>query len=556
MTVPGAVCARLKRAATTPQEETVMPDYFEAVKNFSAADLERRVLAGSLNDGVNACVECCDRWAKDGAIALEWYGANGERGTLTFAEMRDSAAKFANYLKSHGIGRGDVVAGLLPRVPDLFTVILGAWRVGAMYQPLFTAFGPAAIESRVTAARGSKAKLVVTDVANRPKLKDVPDCPDILTVGDGFAEAIASQSTDFAPVMLKGSEPFVVLFTSGTTGKPKGVRYPLALLLPVASYMLDAIELRPDDNYWNVADPGWAYGMLYAVVGPLMLGHTTTFNEGAFTVESTLRTIADRKITNLAAAPTAYRLLMAAGDEAMAPIAHLLRVASSAGEPLNPEVIRWAERVLHCPLADHYGQTEVAMMINNHHALKHPVKPGAAGLPLPGLEMAILDDDLNVQPANTPGVLAVNIPRSPMYTFTGYWKAESPSIRGDWYITGDTMMRDEDGHFFFVGRNDDIITSAGYRIGPFDVESVVMEHPAVAEVAVIGKPDPQRTEIVKAVIVLKSGVEGTENLKSEIQQLVRQRLSTHAYPREIDFIAALPKTPSGKIQRFILRGGT
>ena len=163
--------------------------------------------------------------------------------------------------------------------------------------------------------------------------------------------------------------------------------------------MLDAIDLRPEDNYWNVADPGWAYGMLYAVVGPMMLGHTTTFHEGAFTVESTDRMIAVRKITNLAAAPTAYRLLMPAGDEAMAPIAHLLRVASSAGEPLNPE-IRWAERVLNCPLADHYGQTEVAMMIDNHHALKHPVKPGAAGLPLPGLELAILDDDLNVQPAN------------------------------------------------------------------------------------------------------------------------------------------------------------
>jgi len=536
------------------QGETTIRDYFETVKNFSAADLERRVLAGSLGHGVNACVECCDRWAKDGAIALEWYGANGESRTLTFAEMRENAAKFANYLQSHGIGKGDVVAGLLPRIPDLFTVVLGAWRVGAMYQPLFTAFGPAAIESRVTAAGGSKAKLVVTDVANRPKLKDVPDCPDILTVGDGFAEAIESHSTDFAPVMLKGSDPFVVLFTSGTTGKPKGVRYPLALLLPVASYMLDAIDLRPDDNYWNVADPGWAYGMLYAVVGPLMLGHATTFHEGAFTVESTVRIIADRTITNLAAAPTAYRLLMAAGDEATAPIAHLLRVASSAGEPLNPEVIRWADRVLHCPLADHYGQTEVAMMINNHHALKHPVKPGAAGLPMPGFEMAILDDDLNVQPANTPGVLAANIARSPMYTFTGYWKAETPNIRGGWYITGDTMMRDEDNHFFFVGRNDDIITSSGYRIGPFDVESVVMEHPAVAEVAVIGKSDPQRTEIVKAVIVLKYGVEGTEDLKSEIQQMVRQRLSTHAYPREIDFIAALPKTPSGKIQRFVLRG--
>ncbi len=531
-----------------------MRDYFETVRNFSATDLERKALFGSLDKGLNACVECCDRWANDGAVALEWYGANGERRTVTFAQMRDDSARFANFLKSRGIGAGDVVAGLLPRIPDLFTAILGTWRIGAIYQPLFTAFGPAAIESRVTSPGGSQAKLIVTDVANRSKLKDLPDCPPLLVVGDGFAEALAACPTDFAPVMLKGADPFIVLFTSGTTGKPKGVRYPLALLLPVASYMLDAIDLQPGDNYWNVADPGWAYGMLYAVVGPLLLGHTTTFYEGAFTVESTVRILAERRISNLAAAPTAYRLLMAAGDDAMSPIAHLLRVASSAGEPLNPEVIRWAERVLHCPLADHYGQTEIAMMINNHHALKHPVKPGAAGLPLPGLDMAILDENLNVLPPNTPGVLAVNIPRSPLYTFAGYWKAETPNVRGDWYITGDTMMQDEDGHFSFVGRNDDIITSAGYRIGPFDEESVVMEHPSVAEVAVVGKPDPQRTEIVKAVIVLKSGVEGTDDLKTEIQQMVRARLSTHAYPREVEFVAALPKTPSGKIQRFILRG--
>jgi acetyl-CoA synthetase len=262
----------------------------------------------------------------------------------------------------------------------------------------------------------------------------------------------------------------------------------------------------------------------------------------------------DRKITNLAASPTAYRMLMSAGEEAMTPIAQNLRVASSAGEPLNPEVIRWAERVLHCPLCDHYGQTEVAMVINNHHALIHPIKSGAAGLPMPGFKLAILDENLVEQPPNEPGVLAVSISQSPLYTFTGYWRAETPSVRGNWYITGDTMMKDEDGYFFFVGRNDDIITSSGYRIGPFDVESVVMEHSAVAEVAVIGKPDPVRTEIVKAVIVLKSGVEGTEALKVEIQQMVRQRLSTHSYPREIDFVASLPKTPSGKIQRFILRG--
>ena len=513
-----------------------MRDYFEAVRDFSAAALEKKILQGSLSAGLNACVECCDRWAHDGAVALEWYGASGDRKTVTFEQMRDDSARFANYLKSRGIGAGDVVAGLLPRVPDLFTVVLGAWRIGALYQPLFTAFGPAAVESRVTTAGGSKAKLIVTDATNLPKLDGLADGPPTLLVGEGFAEMLATQSSDFAPVMMKGTDPFIMLFTSGTTGKPKGVRYPLSLLLPVASYMRDAVDLQPKDAYWNVADPGWAYGMLYAVVGPLLLGHTTTFYEGGFTVESTLRILLDRKITNLAAAPTAYRLLMAAGDEAMAPIAHQLRVGSSAGEPLNPEVIRWADRVLHCPLSDHYGQTEVGMMINNHHALRHDIKPGAAGLPLPGLSMAILDEDLVAQPPNMPGVLAVNIPKSPLYSFVGYWKAETPNVRGDWYITGDTMTRDEDGHFFFVGRNDDIITSAGYRIGPFDVESVVMEHPAVAEVAVIGKPDPVRTEIVKAVIVLRAGVEGTEDLKAEIQQMVRQRLSTHSYPREIDFV--------------------
>jgi acetyl-CoA synthetase len=531
-----------------------MRDYFEAVRDFSAAALEQQILQGSLSTGLNACVECCDRWAHDGAVALEWYGASGDRKTVTFAQMHDDSARFAHELKRRGIGAGDVVAGLLPRVPDLFTVVLGAWRVGALYQPLFTAFGPAAVESRVTAASGSQAKLIVTDAVNLPKLEGLAECPPTLLVGEGFAEMLATQSTDFAPVMMKGQDPFIMLFTSGTTGKPKGVRYPLSLLLPVAAYMLDAVDLQPQDAYWNVADPGWAYGMLYAVVGPLLLGHTTTFYEGGFTVDSTIRVLRDRKITNLAAAPTAYRLLMAAGEDAMASIDHQLRVGSSAGEPLNPEVIRWADRVLHCPLSDHYGQTEVGMMINNHHALKHDHKPGAAGLPMPGLSLAVLDDDLVRQPPNAAGVLAVNIPQSPLYAFVGYWQAETPNVRGDWYITGDTMTQDEDGHFFFVGRNDDIITSAGYRIGPFDVESVVMEHPAVAEVAVIGKPDPVRTEIVKAVIVLRAGVQGTEDLKAAIQQMVRQRLSTHAYPREIDFVSSLPKTPSGKIQRFLLRG--
>jgi len=298
-----------------------MRDYVEAIKNFSTTELERAVLQGSLSTGLNACVECCDRWSKDGAVGLEWYGTSGEHKTVTFAQMRDSSARFANYLSSQGIQSGDVVAGLLPRIPDLLTVILGTWRIGAIYQPLFTAFGPAAIESRVTAQGGSQAKLIITDSTNRSKLNDLVECPPVLVVGEGFAQILSQQSSNFEPIMIKGANPFIMLFTSGTTGKPKGVRYPLSLLLPVASYMRDAVDLQKQDSYWNVADPGWAYGMLYAVVGPLLLGHATTFYEGGFTVESTVRIMLDRKITNLAASPTAYRMLMSAGEEAMTPIA-------------------------------------------------------------------------------------------------------------------------------------------------------------------------------------------------------------------------------------------
>jgi len=536
-----------------------MRDYDAAYRNFSLDALERQVLHGSLNRGLNACIECCDRWVSDERVALEWIGRDGSRETLTFAFLERSATRFASMLAARGVGRGDVVAGLLPRIPELLTVVLGTWRAGAVYQPLFTAFGPKAIQQRVTATGGSQAKLIVTDATNGTKLTEVDNCPPVLVLDRGhlatgdFTEVLAAESGTFEPVTLKGDDPFVVIFTSGTTGPPKGVRYPLRALLPVAVYTLDGLDLRSTDHYWNVADPGWAYGMLYSVVGPLLLGFTTTMYEGPFSVDSTLRVLADRAITNLAAAPTAYRLLMAAGDAAMAPIAGRLRVASSAGEPLNPEIARWAERVLVCPLHDHYGQTEVAMLVNNHHGLRHGMKPGSAGVAMPGFELAVLDENLKPVPANTPGVLAVNRVRSPLFTFAGYWRAETPSLRGDWYLTGDIMQQDGDGYFFFVSRNDDIITSAGYRIGPFDVESAIIEHPAVAEVAVIGKPDPARTEIVKAFIVLRRGYDASDSLAADIQHYVRTRLSLHAYPREIEFLPELPKTPSGKVQRFLLR---
>jgi acetyl-CoA synthetase len=548
----------IKQRRIVTSGKRTMRDYQTAFETFSVPELARALLHGDLHQGINAAIECCDRWADDpGRVAINWISKDFAEESVTFAALRDQSSRFANYLTERGIGRGDVIGGLLPRIPELFVVAFGAWRIGAIYQPLFTAFGPAAIESRVTADAGSHAKLIVTDSLNRPKLEEVPGCPPVLVIDHGetgeFATTLSTRSPDHAPVMMRGEDPFVILFTSGTTGKPKGVRWPLNSLLNFGAYMRDAIGLRPDDRYWNVADPGWAYGMAFAVTGPLLLGHATTFHEGGFTVDGAIRVLTTQDITNLAGAPTVYRLMMAAGDDAMAPISNQLRVASSGGEPLNPEVARWAERVLHVSLKDHYGQTESLMTVVNHHGLSHDVKPGAAGLPMPGFSLAVLDGDLRPVPPDTPGILAIHRPTSPMFFFEGYYKAATPAFQGEWYLTGDTMQQDADGHFAFVGRDDDIITSAGYRIGPFDVESILMEHPAVAEVAVVGKPDPERTEIVKAFVVLRARVNAIDGLKIELQQLVRTRLSLHAYPREIEFLEALPKTPSGKVQRFLLR---
>lgn len=535
--------------------------YEEAYASFDFARAAGE-LAGDLTSNVNACVECVDRWVETGKLALRWEDAAGHTRDMTFAELRDEAAKFANLLTSLGVGPGDRVACMLPRTPDLMAVAMGTWRAGAVYQPLFTAFGPKAIEHRLAS---SGAKLVVTDPANRPKLDDVPNAPKVAVVtpaagkqpireGDiDFAAEMAKQSTVFAPVPRKSGDLLMLMSTSGTTGLPKGVPVPMKALIAFRTYMNDAIDLREDDIFWNIADPGWAYGLYYAVCGPLLIGRTTMLYDGPFTVEATYALIKRRGVTNLAGSPTAYRLLIAAGPEAAASIKGQLRVVASAGEPLNPEVIRWFREHLDTPIADQYGQTELAMVVNTHHGISHKQKIGAAGQPMPGYRMVVLDDDDNELGPHRPGTLAVDVARSPSLYFTGYLNETTSTIHGGYYRTGDTVELDEDGYIAFVGRADDVITSSGYRIGPFDVESALIEHPAVVETAVIGKPDPERTEIVKAFVVLKPGVEGGPALEEELKQHVRKRLSTHAYPREIAFVQQLPKTPSGKIQRFILR---
>jgi len=439
-------------------------------------------------------------------------------------------------------------------------LILGTWRIGAVYQPLFTAFGPKAIEHRLNM---SQAALVVTDPANRPKLDTVTDCPAVAVVAPE-GSAIAPSDIDFKakcsqadarfePVMRRGNDLFLMMSTSGTTGLPKGVPVPLRALLAFSSYMRHAVDLQPDDVFWNIADPGWAYGLYYAVTGPLLQGVATTLFKGGFNAESTYRIIKRLGVTSLAGSPTAFRLLIAAGPEAAEAVKGQLRVVSSAGEPLNPEVIRWFAEYLDVTIHDHYGQTELGMCVNNHHGLEHQVRPGSAGLAMPGYRVAVLDTQNNELGVHEPGVLAVDMARSPLLWFSGYHEMETKAISGGYYRTGDMVELEEDGSISFVGRDDDVITSSGYRIGPFDVESALLEHPAVVETAVIGVPDPARTELVKAFVVLAKGHEGSPALLEELTEHVKKRLSAHAYPRAIEFVPDLPKTPSGKIQRFLLR---
>lgn len=537
-----------------------MRNYLSAIKEFNYQHTVDAALAGSLS-ALNACVECCDRHALPGRIALFWEGRDGSSATYTFTELQDKAARLANFLLAQGVGKGDKVAGLLPRNVELLITVLATWRIGAVYQPLFTAFGPKAIEHRLNS---SQAKVVVTDGVNRPKLLEVADCPHVVTVGGAKGQGIVRGDFSFwaeleqypaqcEPLLLSGEDPFLLMFTSGTTGPSKALEVPLKAIVAFQAYTRDAVDLRPEDAFWNVADPGWAYGIYFGVTGPLGLGHPITFYDGPFTLESTCRVINKYGITNLTGSPTAYRLLIAGGDQFARSIKGRLRIVSSAGEPLNPEVIRWFAEQLDVVIHDHYGQTELGMVLCNHHGLDHPVHVGAAGFASPGHRIVVLDEEYRELGVGQPGILAIDRRQSPMCWFAGYAGVPTKAFVGDYYLSGDTVELNQDGSISFVGRSDDVITTSGYRVGPFDVESALIEHPAVVEAAVVGKPDPERTELVKAFVVLSEQYRATPELAEELRQHVRKRLAAHSYPREIEFVSDLPKTPSGKLQRFILR---
>ncbi|MCP1462979.1 AMP-binding protein [Pseudomonas sp. S3E17] len=534
-----------------------MRDYQAVASSFNYQQTAELALQGDLT-ALNACVECCDRHAHDDAVALYCEAQDGSAAQYTFSQLQASAARFGHFLREQGVKPGDRVAGLMPRTVELLIAILGTWRVGAVYQPLFTAFGPKAIEQRLGC---SNARWIVTDAQNRPKLDEIGNCPSVIITGEGpqnpgdypFWSILDGQDVECEPVLLDASAPFLLMCTSGTTGPAKPLEVPLRAILAFKGYMRDSIGLQQDDRFWNLADPGWAYGLYYAVTGPLACGHATLFYNGPFTVESTCRVIAKYAISNLAGSPTAYRLLIAEGAAFADAVRGRLRAVSSAGEPLNPHVIRWFAEQLGVTIHDHYGQTEIGMVLCNHHGLRHPVREGSAGYAVPGYRIVVLDDAHRELPAGQPGVLAVDRERSPLCWFDGYLGMPTRAFVGRYYLSGDSVELNDDGSISFVGRNDDVITTSGYRVGPFDVESALIEHPAVIEAAVIGKPDPQRTELIKAFVVLDSQYQPSAELAEVLRLHVRQRLAAHAYPREVEFVEQLPKTPSGKLQRFILR---
>ena len=428
-------------------------------------------LHGMPGGGVNAAEICCDRHADDQRkVALRHRASTGRTTEWTFAQLRDRSEKLAGLFASVGVGKGARVAALLPRGPELLITILATWRVGGVYQPLFTAFGPKAIGHRVTEAG---TKVIVTDRANRDKISGILNIT-VVSVGaarDGdheFWGGIEASRTFAEPVACTPDDPFLIMFTSGTTGPPKPLLVPLRAIAAFARYMLDAVGLRDDDRFWNLADPGWAYGLYYAVIGPLALGRATTFHEGSFTVESTYATIQELGITNLAGSPTAYRRMIVVGADAATPVRGKLRVVSSAGEPLSPAIIRWFADNLQVPIYDHFGQTEIGMVLCNHHAIRHPVRMGSAGFASPGHRVVILSDKSRELGPGEIGTLALDRTMSPLMWFDGYLGRETSSFAGRYYRTGDLGEWNDDGSISFVGRSDDVITTSGYRVGPFD----------------------------------------------------------------------------------------
>jgi acetyl-CoA synthetase len=504
----------------------------------------------------------CDRHPAE-ATAFRVVDSQLQERVITFGDLADRSRRVAGLLQERGVGAGDRVATLMGKDADLPAIILGIWRLGAVYVPLFTAFAAAAVTDRLEQAG---VRVVITDEEQVEKIPaegyiifqlGAPANPDTSRVVD-LREALARTEPWTGSAPAGPDVALTHMFTSGTTGKPKAVVHPLKYAAGWQSYLEFALGVGEDSVYWNVADPGWAYGLYAGIIAPMCAGIASILVTAKFDAQVTWRLLEKLEVTDLAAAPTVYRALRERTDR---PVLPKLQRLSSAGEPLTPDVFTWANEQWGLAIHDHFGQTELGMPAGfaHHPDLEGGPRPSAMGYSLPGWSLTALSIDSDEPAAaGEVGRLAVRIRDSSLFTFTGYGVNRDNvgtrfSMDERYYLTGDLVIIEESGLIHFSSRDDDVILMAGYRIGPFDVESVLGAHPAVQECAVVGAPDAMRGEVIHAFVVPTPGTKADDTLVAELQNWVKKNYAAHAYPRRIDFLDALPKTPSGKMQRAVLR---
>nr|WP_312859933.1 acetate--CoA ligase [Pseudonocardia bannensis] len=559
--------------------EAYLVDYDRARREFSWEQARAALSGLSGGTGLNIAFEAVDRHAagsRASITALRWLDRAGGVQEISYRDLAELTARFANVLGALGVRPGERVFTLLGRVPDLYVAALGALKARCVLSPLFAAFGPEPVAERMRL--GEAAVLVTTPALYRrtvapirdrlPALRHVlltgPTETDLSGTGS-LAGLLSAASPEFTIGPTDPQDAALLHFTSGTTGRPKGALHVHEAVVAHHVTARFALDLRPDDVFWCTADPGWVTGTSYGIIAPLVIGATMLSDESEFDARRWYRVLAEQRVSVWYTAPTAIRMLMRRGpEEAARHDLSALRLIASVGEPLNPEAVRWGAEVLGRPVHDNWWQTETgAIMIGNFAAAE--IRPGSMGRPLPGIDAgllergpngrALVDADGRVRPLEeaAEGELALRAGWPSM--FRGYLHDAdryAAAFADGWYLTGDVARRDADGWYWFVGRADDVIKSAGHLVGPFEVESALMAHPAVAEAGVIGTPDPVAGELVKAFVTLRAGVEPTEELRTELLGFGRRALGSVA-PREIVFDDALPHTRSGKVMRRLLK---
>nr|WP_295974733.1 acetate--CoA ligase [uncultured Bacillus sp.] len=542
-----------------------LKDYDETYRNFDWKGTEQ-AFSWYETGKINMAYEAIDRHAESyrkNKIAL-YYQDGNRKEKYTFKEMKELSNKAGNMLREYGnVVKGDRVFVFMPRSPELYFSVLGAIKLGAIVGPLFEAFMEGAVRDRL---EDSEAKVIITtsELLSRIPVDELPSLKHIFVVGENieenekyidFHKRFNEASTKLDIEWVERTDGLILHYTSGSTGKPKGVLHIHNAMIQQYQTAKWVLDLQEEDVYWCTADPGWVTGTSYGIFGPWLTGTSNVIIGGRFSPEAWYKMLEEYGVTVWYSAPTAFRMLMGAGNEVvkrfdLSSLRHIL----SVGEPLNPEVVRWGKEVFNLRIHDTWWMTETgAQLICNYPCME--LKPGSMGKPIPGVEAAIVDNQGHEVPPYRMGNLAIKKGwPAMMYTiWNNQEKYESYFMPGDWYVSGDSAYMDEDGYFWFQGRVDDVIMTSGERVGPFEVESKLLEHPAVAEAGVIGKPDPVRGEIIKAFIALVDGYSASDDLIEDIRQFVKRGLAAHAAPREIEFRDKLPKTRSGKIMRRVLK---